>query len=272
MTNVTAPATGSVFGTRTITATGYPYSIPGTVVGGAFTEISAAAPMPVSLADYTTSATLNQTLTTGAGSALVVQPNGYAGGAFDIGALTNGAVVVFEQLATATSATWDTLSVIPLGGGAQVGLTAAAGRFEFIAAGAYQMRARIGTAGAAGTVVVSVQLTSGQKLMRVFNTNAANLLATVTPVDAPNMAVGQITVATTVNGTLIVAARPGRKQLIIITEGTMAVRMGPFGVTTGTGILLPGTANTGFTLPGYTGAIYGITASGTEAVSFIETY
>ena len=92
----------------------------------------------------------------------------------------------------------------------------------------------------------------------------------ITIADAPNLAVGQISVATT--ATQIVAARAGRRTLTIITESTTAVRMGPVGVTTGTGILLPGTANTGFTVNGFTGALYGITASGTEAVSFLETY
>ena len=180
--SVTAnPGTGgAVFGTRTIAGIDYSYTIPGVVVAGVFTEVTAAAPMPitgavtsiVNPADVTASLpTLNAALTT---SALLVTPNGYRGGAFDIGALAGGAVVVFEQLATQASTVWDALNLIPLGGGPYITSTAAAGRFEFIAGGAYQMRARIGTVGT-GTVAVSVELTNGQKLMRIFNTSRANL-------------------------------------------------------------------------------------------------
>lgn len=79
---------------------------------------------------------------------------------------------------------------------------------------------------------------------------------------------GKVTVATTV--TLIAAARTGRKQLIIVNEGTTDVRIGNKAITSTTGVLLNGAKGAQLVLE--TGSdVYGIVGAGTQAVSFIET-
>jgi hypothetical protein len=101
--------------------------------------------------------------------------------------------------------------------------------------------------------------------------------ATATPVvglGVANIATGQATVANT--ATLIVAARTGasgtgRKSVTIVNGSTTPVYVGASGVTTSTGILLPGTTGASLTLDTQA-ALYGIVASSTEAVSYAETY
>lgn len=90
-------------------------------------------------------------------------------------------------------------------------------------------------------------------------------------VDAANggIATGQVSVATTV--TLIATGRVGRKAITIVNEGTTLVRLGNSGVTTGNGVLLPGSAGASFTLEGAE-PIYGIVGTGTQAVSYVETF
>jgi hypothetical protein len=187
------------------------------------------------------SAALNATLTT---SAHTVTPNGYLGGAFDVGALAGGAIVVFEQLATANSAAWDSLNVAPLGGGAIVMSTSAAGRFEFIAGGVYQLRARIGTAGT-GTVAISSQLSNGQKLIRAFSTNGDNLPVTprgtqVTKTDRS----GTITTGSTAQ--MLMAANAARRGLEIQNTHASADmyinEMGATAVIGGSSIKIPASA------------------------------
>ena len=71
--------------------------------------------------------------------------------------------------------------------------------------------------------------------------------------------------------TLIVAANPARSGIVINNTGTTAVYLGEnANVTTSTGYYLPGVAGAsiGFST---TGAIYGITAGGSETVSVLQT-
>jgi hypothetical protein len=82
---------------------------------------------------------------------------------------------------------------------------------------------------------------------------------------------GQVSVATTAGGTQIVAARSGRRAVVVTQHGTTAVYLGPTGVTTSTGLLLTGTAGAIQVLPGGA-AVFGITASGSQTVSFAEVY
>lgn len=81
----------------------------------------------------------------------------------------------------------------------------------------------------------------------------------------------QVTVPATANGILILAANASRVGAQIAT-GSVAVyiQQGATGVTTINGFAIP--ANTIYTLnsPRYTGAIYGIVASGTSVVSVME--
>lgn len=78
----------------------------------------------------------------------------------------------------------------------------------------------------------------------------------------------QATVGTT--ATVIAAARPGRKTITIVNGGTTDVYVGGASVTTSTGVLLTGTKGAGFTVD-TEGPVYGIVASGTQAVSYLET-
>jgi hypothetical protein len=84
-----------------------------------------------------------------------------------------------------------------------------------------------------------------------------------------NFATAQVTVAAT--ATLIVAARAGRDTVIIENAGTTAVYIGGSGVTTATGMLLPGVLGASIAIE-TTAAVYGITASGTQAVTIIENF
>jgi hypothetical protein len=78
------------------------------------------------------------------------------------------------------------------------------------------------------------------------------------------------TVATT--ATQIVAERKGRRHVTIINHGTADVFIGPdANVTTSTGALLAGTKGTAITIETQ-GAVYGIVAAATQAVSAIEAY
>lgn len=88
-------------------------------------------------------------------------------------------------------------------------------------------------------------------------------------VGSPNIATGQVSVGTT--ATLIVPARAGRRALTIVHEGTADIRYGAAGVTTGTGALLAGTKGTSMTAP-VTGALYGIVGTGTQPLSYVETW
>lgn len=97
-----------------------------------------------------------------------------------------------------------------------------------------------------------------------INTSSGGAAATFTP--------AQVSVAT--SATLIAAARtvaPARKLLIVVNTTTTAVYVGGSGVTTSTGLLLPGVVGASLTVP-YTGALYGIVASGSATVTEAETY
>jgi hypothetical protein len=85
------------------------------------------------------------------------------------------------------------------------------------------------------------------------------------------IATAQVSVADTAGGTLIAAARAGRKSITIVNEGSTLVRLGPTGVTTSTGLFLKGAAGESVKIDGGA-AIYGIVATGTQAVSYVEVY
>jgi hypothetical protein len=81
---------------------------------------------------------------------------------------------------------------------------------------------------------------------------------------SPNMATGQVAVATT--ATLVVAARPTRRKVTITATSAVTFYVGNSGVTTTTGAL----AGTSVTLE-YTGAIYAVGASALT-VTFTDLY
>ena len=78
----------------------------------------------------------------------------------------------------------------------------------------------------------------------------------------------QVTVQST--ATLIVAQNTGRKAVVITNLGTTAVYIGSSSsVTTSNGQLLPGVVGASISIP-QTGPVWGIAASSTEAVSFMD--
>lgn len=79
----------------------------------------------------------------------------------------------------------------------------------------------------------------------------------------------QTVVATT--ATPIVAERSGRDTVVIENHGTTNVFLGNSGVTTSTGLLLPGVVGASVAIE-TTEAIYGIVGTGTQAVSSIENF
>lgn len=80
-------------------------------------------------------------------------------------------------------------------------------------------------------------------------------------------ATGQVSVAAT--ATQIIAANPSRQGVLVTNpSSSVTVYIGGSGVTTSTGAILPPLSS--LTLP-ITGAIYGIVASSTQTVSYVET-
>lgn len=108
---------------------------------------------------------------------------------------------------------------------------------------------------------------------QTLNSSTNGIYVTVTGGEggAATLATNQVSVAATAGGTVIAALRAGRNAITIINGGSTAVYIGVSGVSTTTGALLPGVAGAALTIP-TTAAVYGITASGTQTVSFLETY
>jgi hypothetical protein len=82
-------------------------------------------------------------------------------------------------------------------------------------------------------------------------------------------ATSQVTVGST--PTLISAARDGGDSVTIENLGATQVFIGGPNVSTTTGFPIPGVAGASLTL-GATTAIYGIVASGTQAVAVLATF
>ena len=101
----------------------------------------------------------------------------------------------------------------------------------------------------------------------------ANLGSGVIPVSqtltgAANTAFGQISVANT--ATSIVGARATRRGVLITNPSTsVTVYIGPSNVTTTTGQAL--LAGNSLSIP-TVGTVYGIVASGTQTITFVEAY
>ena len=93
-------------------------------------------------------------------------------------------------------------------------------------------------------------------------------------VGAASIATSQVSVGN--SATLIAAARAGvagtgRVALTIENSGTTDVYIGPSGVTTATGILLPGVKGAALTIP-TTAAVYGITGGASQTVTVLESF
>jgi hypothetical protein len=91
----------------------------------------------------------------------------------------------------------------------------------------------------------------------------------VTILPATNIAPFQVSVAAT--ATLIAANRTGRTVVTVVNSGTTPIFLGPAGVTTSTGVQLPGVAGASIQIA-FSGDLYGVVASGSQAVTGYELY
>ena len=84
-----------------------------------------------------------------------------------------------------------------------------------------------------------------------------------------SLANNQVSVTTTSD--TVVAARAGRRALLIVQHGTTDVYLGTGTVTTTNGVLLKGVAGASISIP-TAAAVNGIVASGTQTVSYLEVF
>lgn len=95
------------------------------------------------------------------------------------------------------------------------------------------------------------------------------LYVITTQLGAASIATGQATATT--SASILVPARSGRISVTIENLGATDTFLGASGVTSSTGMLLVGTKGSAVTI--YTqAAVYGIVGTGTQAVSFLETF
>ena len=150
------------------------------------------------------------------------------------------------------------------------------------AAGAFHYRDIVEGLTSAGAPDPFLSDGSGHQLVTLFGSPTVNLgtiagVATaaaqasqLAATQAPsNIATGQGSVTTT--AAQLVASRTGRRTVTVENTGTTPVYLGGSGVTSTTGFLLPGVAGASLTMS-FSGALYAVTASGTAAVTFYETY
>lgn len=114
---------------------------------------------------------------------------------------------------------------------------------------------------------------NGGTLYRDSGSTWATIVGGTPIATATTIAHNAVTVDTTVGGTQIVAARADRKRVFIQGDDTVVVYVGVSGVTVANGYPLVGD---GITSPGVvletTAAVYGIVASGSQAVRYLEEY
>lgn len=98
----------------------------------------------------------------------------------------------------------------------------------------------------------------------------SNIIGSVTSVGSANLAVAQVSIAT--SSTLAVAARTARRAVTITNiTGTQPVYCTSATATTANGQYIPAVAGANFTFP-YTGVINCIASTGAQTVSVTETY
>jgi len=86
---------------------------------------------------------------------------------------------------------------------------------------------------------------------------------------AGSFATGQVSIGA--SATQIAASRATRRRMTIVNHGSTAVFVGASGVATNSGLRLIGLDGAAVSLV-VTGAVYGIVASGSQTVSYIEEY
>jgi hypothetical protein len=102
---------------------------------------------------------------------------------------------------------------------------------------------------------------------------STNIPATgVQTIPPANLAPFQTTVTTATGpATLLAAARAKRQFVTVINSGTTAVYLGGASVTASTGVMLPGVAGASITIA-FTGDLYAVAATGSQAVTGYEVY
>lgn len=93
--------------------------------------------------------------------------------------------------------------------------------------------------------------------------------AGVQAIPPANLAPFQASVTTA--PTPLALARVQRQFVTVINSGTTPIYLGAANVTAATGVMLPGVAGASITIA-FTGDLYAVTASGTQAVTGYEVY
>lgn len=108
--------------------------------------------------------------------------------------------------------------------------------------------------------------------LKVNADGSIDVNATSSASTASTMTASQVTVPATANGILILASNANRKGAIISNPGsaTVYIQQGATGVTTSNGFAIPAGSSFNIDSPLYTGAIYGIVATGTQVVTVCE--
>jgi hypothetical protein len=98
---------------------------------------------------------------------------------------------------------------------------------------------------------------------------SGNVLDMETPPGYPDFVTNQVSINS--GGVLIVAARTGRRGVLVVNHGTIDVFLGAASVTTSSGVKLKGSDGASIYIP-ISGALYGITVSSTQTVSYMEIF
>ena len=104
-------------------------------------------------------------------------------------------------------------------------------------------------------------------LTRLLN----DLLLKVEPHDLAGTTITSGQLVADATGTINVAARAGRKALILVNHGTTDVFCGPSGVSAATGLKLKGIDGQGMVIP-TSSALFVVTSAGNQAISYMEVY
>lgn len=125
---------------------------------------------------------------------------------------------------------------------------------------------------------MAVQMPAGHGTpVTLFNSSDTEVGSAATPfvVSGPaatTLTATQVTVPATANGILILAANASRKGATVSNAGAVSVfiQQAATGVTVSNGFEIPGGGAYNIDFPNYTGAIYGIVATGTKVVTVVE--
>lgn len=127
------------------------------------------------------------------------------------------------------------------------------------------------TGSGTATGAIRVELPTNGTGVVGLNAGAA-VIGKVSPLVSTTFTASQVTVPATTNGILVLASNANRVGATISNPGAVPVyiQQGATGVTTSNGFAIPAGASYNIDSPLYTGAIYGIVATGTQVVTVVE--